>query len=93
MLLRCRREEAKGYSRKLVTSTEDFHNFQYYQTLYTHTLSDTYLEHILNKILLTLSHENEFFFPMLQQSLVGQCLFIVDAPRSHSNTSHSVGIL
>jgi len=32
------------------------------------------------------------FFPMAQQPLVGQALFIMEASRSHTNTIHSVGI-
>jgi hypothetical protein len=34
-----------------------------------------------------------FFSPMAQQPLVGQGLLIVEALRSHSDTSHSVGLL
>jgi hypothetical protein len=30
---------------------------------------------------------------MAQQPLVGQCLLIVEASRSHSDTPHSVGLL
>jgi hypothetical protein len=33
-----------------------------------------------------------FFPPMVQQPLVGQCLFIIEASRSHSGTPHSVGL-
>jgi hypothetical protein len=33
------------------------------------------------------------FFSMVQQSLVGQGLLIIEASRSHSDTSHSVGLL
>jgi hypothetical protein len=34
-----------------------------------------------------------FFFPMAQQPLVGQGLLIIQASRSHSDTTHSVGLL
>jgi len=33
------------------------------------------------------------FFFMAQHPLVGQCLHIIEASRSHSRTSHSVGLL
>jgi hypothetical protein len=34
-----------------------------------------------------------FFLPMAQQPLVGQGFLIIEASRSHSDTSHSVGLL
>ena len=34
-----------------------------------------------------------YFSPMAQQPLVGQGLLIIEASRSHSDTSHSVGLL
>jgi hypothetical protein len=35
----------------------------------------------------------KFFFPMSQQPLLGQGLFIIEASRLHSDTQHSVGLL
>jgi hypothetical protein len=34
-----------------------------------------------------------WFFPIAQQHLVGQDHLIIEAPRSHSDKSHSVGFL
>jgi hypothetical protein len=36
---------------------------------------------------------NFFFFSMAQQPLVGQCLLIIEASRSHSDTLHTAGQL
>jgi len=35
----------------------------------------------------------QFFFSMAQHPLVGQSILIIKAPRSHSDTTHSVGLL
>jgi hypothetical protein len=44
-------------------------------------------------IYMTLQHQKNFFYPMVQPPLMGQGLLIVDTSRSHSETSHSAGLL
>jgi hypothetical protein len=34
-----------------------------------------------------------YFFPVAQQSLLGQGVLVIEASRSHSDTPHSVGLL
>jgi hypothetical protein len=38
-------------------------------------------------------YSGRVFFPMAQQTPVGQGLLVIEASRSHSDTPHSVGLL
>ena len=75
----------RGYTMYIEAAGSSETLVKLYQKIRRHITENSNLQHVFCFLY--------FFFSMVQQPLVGQGLLIIEASRSHSDTSHSVGLL